>query len=147
MARIEVAAISALKTFDPPVGAAVGCVVLGFSRLGKHLVLDLVDPHGEPLHVVVHLARAGWARWREDPPSTPAPLGRRGGGRGAGAALALRIVFATPSPEVRHPRTGHRVAAWTSPRPGPGRDSLCTWSGTPRRSPAWPGSAPTHWLT
>lgn len=92
--RMDVAAISALKTFDPPVTAAVGCVVLGFSRRGKHLVLDLVDPHGEPLHVVVHLSRAGWARWRTDPPATPAPLGARRGGRGAGSALALRIVFA-----------------------------------------------------
>ena len=108
VARIEVAAISALKTFDPPVGAAVGCVVLGFTRIGKHLVLELVDADGEPLYIVVHLARAGWARWREDPPSTPAPLGRRGGGRGAGAALALRIVFATPSsggPDTRAPGT------------------------------------------
>jgi formamidopyrimidine-DNA glycosylase len=95
VARVEVAAISALKTFDPPVAAAAGAEVLGFSRLGKHLECDLVDPNGEPLHVVIHLARAGWARWRDDPPTAPAPLGRRGGGRGAGAALALRIVFAT----------------------------------------------------
>ncbi len=94
VARIEVAAISALKTFDPPVSAASGCEVLGFSRLGKHLVLELVDPQGEPLYVVIHLSRAGWARWREDPPAAPAPFGRRGGGRGAGSALAVRIVFA-----------------------------------------------------
>jgi formamidopyrimidine-DNA glycosylase len=92
--RVDVAAISALKTVDPPVGAVVGCVVLGFSRLGKHLVLDLVDPEGEPLHVVIHLSRGGWARWRDDPPATPARMGGRGGGRAAGAALALRIVFA-----------------------------------------------------
>ena len=91
--RVEVAAISALKTFDPPVAAAVGADVLGFSRLGKHLVLDLVDPHGEPLHLVIHLARAGWARWRDDAPAAPAPFGRRGAGRGAAAALALRVVF------------------------------------------------------
>jgi formamidopyrimidine-DNA glycosylase len=94
VSRVEVAAINALKTFDPPVTAARGALVLGFSRLGKHLVLDLVDPDGEPLHMVIHLSRAGWARWRDDPPAAPAPLGRRGGGRGAGSALALRIVFA-----------------------------------------------------
>jgi len=91
--RFEVAAINALKTFDPPVTAAAGAQVLGCRRLGKHLVLDLVDAHGEFLHVVIHLARAGWARWRDDVPAAPAPLGRRGGGRGAGSALALRIVF------------------------------------------------------
>ena len=94
VARVEVAAISALKTFDPPITAARGALVLGFSRLGKHLVADLVDPDGEPLHVVIHLSRGGWARWRDDPPAAPAPLGRRGAGRGAGPALALRMVFA-----------------------------------------------------
>ncbi len=94
VARFEVAAISALKTFDPPVSAVAGCDVLGVSRLGKHLVLELVDPEGEPLYVVIHLSRAGWARWRDDPPAAPAPFGRRGGGRGAGSALAVRIVFA-----------------------------------------------------
>jgi formamidopyrimidine-DNA glycosylase len=94
VARLEVAAISALKTFDPPVSAVAGCDVLGFTRLGKHLVLELVDANGEPLYVVIHLSRAGWARWRDDPPAAPAPFGRRGGGRGAGSALAVRIVFA-----------------------------------------------------
>jgi len=99
--RVEVAAISALKTFDPPVGAAAGCEVLGLSRLGKHLILDLVDPDGEPLHLVIHLARGGWARWRDDPPRAPAPLGGRGGGRAVGAALALRVLLAdAAAPQV-----------------------------------------------
>ncbi|HEX6887468.1 MAG TPA: DNA-formamidopyrimidine glycosylase family protein [Candidatus Nanopelagicales bacterium] len=92
VARIEVAAISALKTFAPPVQAAVGATVLGWTRLGKHLVLDLVDTEGEPLYVVTHLARGGWARWREDPPARPAGVGGRGA-RGA-PGLALRLVFA-----------------------------------------------------
>ena len=96
VARIDVAAISALKTFDPPISAVAGTEVLGFVRLGKHLVMDTVDPHGELLHVVIHLARAGWVRWRADPPARPAPLGR-GGGRGAGSALAVRIAFAEPA--------------------------------------------------
>ena len=91
VSRTDVAAISALKTFDPPVPAATGAVVLGFTRLGKHLVLELVDGNGEPLFVVVHLARGGWARWNPDPPARPAPLGRRG--PAGAAALALRIVF------------------------------------------------------
>jgi formamidopyrimidine-DNA glycosylase len=92
VARVEVAAISALKTVEPAVSAVAGCRVLGFSRIGKHLVADLVDPDGEPLHVVVHLARGGWARWRPDPPTRPAPMGGRGA-RGA-PGLALRILFA-----------------------------------------------------
>ena len=89
--RIDVAAISALKTFDPPLTAATGATALGFTRLGKHLVLELVDPDGEPLALVVHLARGGWARWNPDPPPRPAALGRRAPA-GAGA-LALRVVF------------------------------------------------------
>jgi formamidopyrimidine-DNA glycosylase len=95
VARVDVAAINALKTVDPPVTAVVGCQVLGFGRRGKHLIVDLVDPQGEPLHLVVHLARGGWVRWRDDPPRTPAPLGGRGGGRGWGSALALRLVLAS----------------------------------------------------
>ncbi|MGB7981872.1 MAG: DNA-formamidopyrimidine glycosylase family protein, partial [Candidatus Nanopelagicales bacterium] len=66
VARIDVAAISALKTFDPPIGAVSGAEVLGFTRLGKHLVMETVDPNGEPLSVVIHLARGGWVRWRDD---------------------------------------------------------------------------------
>jgi formamidopyrimidine-DNA glycosylase len=93
--RVEVGAISALKTFDPPIQAVVGATVLGWRRLGKHLVADLVDPDGEALHLVVHLARGGWARWREDPPRTPAPMGRRSG---AGAGLALRLVLGAEEP-------------------------------------------------
>ncbi len=95
VARVDVAAISALKTFDPPVSALTGAHVLGFSRLGKHLVAELADVHGEQLYLVVHLARGGWVRWRDDPPARPASLGSRGGGpRGAAAALALRVVLA-----------------------------------------------------
>jgi len=58
--RIEVAAISALKTFDPPVAAAAGAVVAGAGRHGKFLDLDMGD-----LHLVVHLARAGWLHYRD----------------------------------------------------------------------------------
>ena len=95
--RVDVAAISALKTFDPPVSATHGAEVLGLARLGKHLVLDLADAEGEALHVVIHLARGGWIRWRDDPPWAPVRLGGRGGGRGAAAVLALRIQLAPPA--------------------------------------------------
>ncbi len=96
--RFEVAAINALKTVDPPASAVVGCAVLGFSRRGKHLVMELADADGEALAVVVHLGRAGWVRWLDAPPVTP----RRGLSRGAGAALALRIGFAH-DPAARAP--------------------------------------------
>jgi formamidopyrimidine-DNA glycosylase len=59
--RIEVAAISALKTFDPPVSAAVDQPVTGASRHGKFLDVHI----GADLHLLVHLSRAGWLHYRE----------------------------------------------------------------------------------
>ena len=59
--RIEVSAISALKTYDPPVSAAAGRPVTDASRHGKFLDVHL----GADLHLVAHLARAGWLHYRE----------------------------------------------------------------------------------
>ena len=61
VSRIEVSAISALKTYDPPVSAATGLPVTGASRHGKFLDIHL----GDDLHLVVHLARAGWLQYRD----------------------------------------------------------------------------------
>jgi formamidopyrimidine-DNA glycosylase len=52
--------IGALKTYDPPLDALVGQAVDGWTRHGKFL-----DMAAGSLHLVVHLARAGWIRWRE----------------------------------------------------------------------------------
>ena len=65
--RVDVAAISALKTFDPPPTALHGLEVTGAGRFGKFLDLIAGD-----LHLVVHLARAGWLHYRDALP--PAPL-------------------------------------------------------------------------
>ncbi|MCI4063287.1 Fpg/Nei family DNA glycosylase [Micromonospora sp. R77] len=78
--RIEVAAISALKTYDPAPSAVAGRPVVGAGRHGKFL--DVVFDGG--LHLVVHLARAGWLHYREAFPSA-APL-RPGKG-----PIALRV--------------------------------------------------------
>src|SRR5690606_15681922 len=59
--RVEVAAISALKTFDPPITAATGRRVTGAGRHGKFLDLHL----DQDLDLVAHLARAGWLHYRE----------------------------------------------------------------------------------
>jgi formamidopyrimidine-DNA glycosylase len=61
VARVEVAAISALKTYDPPPSAVAGRKVAGAGRHGKFL--DLI--FDGDLHLVVHLARAGWLHYRE----------------------------------------------------------------------------------
>ncbi|HET9516835.1 MAG TPA: DNA-formamidopyrimidine glycosylase family protein [Actinoplanes sp.] len=59
--RFEVAAISALKTYDPPPSAVAGLVLTGAGRHGKFLDVSL----GPELHLIVHLARAGWLHYRE----------------------------------------------------------------------------------
>lgn len=79
--RVDVPSIAALKTFDPPVDALHGTAFTAVGRRGKHLVLS-VD---SGLHLVVHLARSGWVRWRDAAPSPTA-------GRGRGP-LAARIVL------------------------------------------------------
>ena len=66
IARVDIAAFSALKTFDPALSAMAGVFVEDVTRHGKFL-----DISGSGLHLVVHLARAGWVRWRESVPATP----------------------------------------------------------------------------
>jgi formamidopyrimidine-DNA glycosylase len=64
--RVDIAAFSALKTFDPPLSALTGTLVEGVTRHGKFL-----DISASGLHLVVHLARAGWIRWRDEVPALP----------------------------------------------------------------------------
>ena len=62
--RAELAAFAALKTFDPSLDALSGRTIVGTSRHGKFLDLDLSTPD-DPLHLVFHLARGGWLRWSD----------------------------------------------------------------------------------
>jgi formamidopyrimidine-DNA glycosylase len=81
VARVDVAAISVLKTFDPPVTSLGGLTITGVMRHGKFVDLDC-----DGLHLVVHLARAGWLRWSDAlSPKPPRP------GKGP---LALRVHLA-----------------------------------------------------
>ncbi|HEY3953487.1 MAG TPA: DNA-formamidopyrimidine glycosylase family protein [Streptosporangiaceae bacterium] len=73
--RAEVAAISVLKTYQPDVTALAGRTIAGATRHGKFLDLDLSTP-GEPLHLLIHLARGGWLRWRDSLPDAPAKPGK-----------------------------------------------------------------------
>jgi formamidopyrimidine-DNA glycosylase len=84
--RADVAAFSAVKTFDPPLTALQGAVVNNASRYGKFLSLDF-----DGLHLVTHLARGGWLQWRDSlPPAPPRP------GKGP---LAFRLHLAPEFPE------------------------------------------------
>ncbi|MGW3856619.1 Fpg/Nei family DNA glycosylase [Micromonospora saelicesensis] len=64
--RLEIAAISALKTYEPAPTEVAGRAVIDAGRHGKFL--DVLFEGG--LHLVVHLARAGWLHYREAFPST-----------------------------------------------------------------------------
>ena len=78
LTRADLASVQAIKTFDPPLSALGGLEVTGASRHGKFLDLDVSG-----LHLVVHLARAGWLHWRENLPAMPPKPGK--------GLLALRI--------------------------------------------------------
>jgi formamidopyrimidine-DNA glycosylase len=79
IAKVHVVAFSALKTFDPPVHALEGSFVDDVTRHGKFL-----DISAGGLHLVIHLARAGWVRWRDElPPTPPRPSSK--------SPLALRV--------------------------------------------------------
>jgi formamidopyrimidine-DNA glycosylase len=84
--RADVAAFSAVKTFDPPLSALQGAVVAGASRYGKFLSLDF-----DGLHLVTHLARGGWLQWRDSLPPAPPRPGK--------SPLAFRLHLAPEFPE------------------------------------------------
>jgi formamidopyrimidine-DNA glycosylase len=81
VARVDVASINVLKTFDPPVTALGGLTVTGASRHGKFLDLDV-----DGLHLIAHLSRAGWLHWRDQLPTTLLKPGK--------GPIALRVHLA-----------------------------------------------------
>src|SRR6201984_3083840 len=72
VARADAASFSVLKTFDPPLTDLSGQAITEVGRHGKFL--DLVTDQG--LHLIMHLARAGWLRWRDDLPTAPPKPGK-----------------------------------------------------------------------
>lgn len=79
--RVSVAAIAALKTFDPPVTALQDARIAAASRRGKFIDLSL----GDDLHLVFHLAKAGWLRWYDELPTTLIKPGR--------SPIAMRVAL------------------------------------------------------
>ncbi|MEU1346854.1 DNA-formamidopyrimidine glycosylase family protein [Streptomyces sp. NPDC005795] len=78
--RVLPLAISVLKTYDPPLTALHGGTVTEVRRYGKFLGVAV-----GPLHLVTHLARAGWLHWRDAFPAAPPRPGK--------GPLALRTVL------------------------------------------------------
>lgn len=85
VAAVHVVAVAVLKTYDPLPQTLVGAAADRVDRFGKFLDVRFAAGEAAPVHLVVHLARAGWLRWRDDVPTAPP---RRGKG-----PLALRLVF------------------------------------------------------
>jgi formamidopyrimidine-DNA glycosylase len=81
VARVDVGAISVLKTYDPPVTSLAGLEVTGVERYGKFVDIDVSG-----LHLVFHLSRAGWLRWSDALPATPVRPGK--------SPIALRVRLA-----------------------------------------------------
>ena len=73
--RLVITAFSALKTYDPPLEALHGQTVQRVTRHGKFLDIVTGADDTDELHVVIHLARAGWIRWRREAPVTSARAG------------------------------------------------------------------------
>jgi formamidopyrimidine-DNA glycosylase len=76
--RVDVAAIGVLKTYDPTPLALHGALITGVGRHGKFLDLDV-----DGVHLITHLARAGWLHYRESLPAAPPKPGR--------GPIALRV--------------------------------------------------------
>ena len=74
--KLEIVSFAALKTFDPALSALAGSTIGGVSRHGKFLDFTCVTRASGELHVIVHLARAGWIRWRDSAPAPPSRPGK-----------------------------------------------------------------------
>ncbi|TLW93448.1 Fpg/Nei family DNA glycosylase [Saccharomonospora piscinae] len=91
--RLDVASLTVLKTVSPAWTELHGRQVTGAARHGKYLDVDCAG-----LHLVVHLARAGWVRWSDAlAPAPPKP------GRGP---VALRVRLSGEPPAGGKPGAG-----------------------------------------
>jgi DNA-formamidopyrimidine glycosylase len=146
--RADVAEFSVLKTYDPPLTALRGTTITATGRHGKFLDLT-AKPAGDsaasdgaargsaargsaprgsaagdgaagpPLHLIVHLARAGWLRWRESLPDQPTRPGK--------GPLAFRLRFADGAGfDLTEAGTRKRLAVYlvTDPATVPGVAAL-----------------------
>jgi formamidopyrimidine-DNA glycosylase len=114
VAGVELGSISVLKTFNPPPDALAGLPITGVARHGK-----FIDLEAEGLHLVFHLARAGWLRWSEAVPATVLRPGK--------SPIALRCRLSDGSGfDLTEAGTKKRLAAYivTDPAEVPGIASL-----------------------
>lgn len=120
--RVDPASFAVLKTFDPPVSALAGGTVTAADRHGKFLDLSIQPAGGDapqsggpaemdPLHLVFHLSRAGWLRWKDAQPDLPPKPGR--------GPLALRVTLENGSGfDLTEQGTQKRLAVYVVRSPG-----------------------------
>ncbi len=101
--RVDVVALSVLKTFDPPINALHGQTVVGAGRWGKYLGLQ-----AGKLWLIAHLSRAGWLRWSDKLAAAPLRPGK--------GPIALRVHLGTPGEapgfDLTEAGTQKRLAVW-----------------------------------
>jgi formamidopyrimidine-DNA glycosylase len=101
--RVDVAALSVLKTFAPPINALHGQTVVGAQRWGKYLGLQAGG-----LFLIAHLSRAGWLRWSDNLAAAPLRPGK--------GPIALRVHLGTPGSapgfDLTEAGTQKRLAVW-----------------------------------
>ncbi|OBJ60262.1 DNA lyase [Mycobacterium sp. 1423905.2] len=115
--RVDVTALSVLKTFDPPINVLHGQAVVAAQRWGKYLGLQA----GE-LWLIAHLSRAGWLRWSDKLAAAPLRPGK--------GPIALRVHLGTPGEapgfDLTEAGTQKRLAVWlvADPQQVPGIAAL-----------------------
>jgi formamidopyrimidine-DNA glycosylase len=111
VARIDVASLSVLKTVRPSWTDLHGRTVVAAGRHGKFL--DITVGEDQPLHLVIHLARAGWLRWSEHLAAAPPKPGK--------GPLAFRVHLGPPGQgpgfDLTEAGTKKGLAVWIVARP------------------------------
>lgn len=101
--RIDIAALSVLKTFDPPPTALHGQPVTGAARWGKYLGMQAGG-----LWLITHLSRAGWLKWSDKLAAAPLKPGK--------GPIGLRVHLGTPGEapgfDLTEAGTQKRLAVW-----------------------------------
>jgi formamidopyrimidine-DNA glycosylase len=101
--RVDVGALSVLKTFDPPISGLHGLTVTAANRWGKYLGLQAGN-----LLLIAHLSRAGWLRWSDQLAAAPLRPGK--------GPIALRVHLGVPGSapgfDLTEAGTQKRLAVW-----------------------------------
>jgi len=100
VARIEIASLSVLKTFDPPTSSLHGSGITEALRRGKFLSLRIGD-----FYLIAHLSRAGWLRWSDKLSAAPLKPGK--------GPIALRVHLGDGCGfDLTEAGTQKRLAVW-----------------------------------